>query len=151
MAELKEGVDCVLVGEGSERAALESLAGSLAVKVNFVGAVSDEQLRDYFATSPIFVTSSHSEGFGLSLLQAMSAGCAVIASDIGAHRELIEDGENGLIYGSPEDLTRKLHLLLHDELLVQRLAMAARKSAEAYSWSKIARDMRALYEELCRS
>ncbi|MDV3278469.1 MAG: glycosyltransferase family 4 protein [Nitrososphaerales archaeon] len=151
LAGLKESFECVMVGRGPERTALERLASSLGIKVRFAGSVTDEQLRECYATSPVFLTSSHSEGFGLSLLQAMSAGCAVVASDIGAHRELVRDSENGLIYSSVDDLTGKLATLLQDAALIQKLGTAGRKSAEAYSWANIAAEMRKLYEELSRS
>lgn len=86
----------MMVGGGPERSALKQLVARLSINVRFTGSVNDEQLREYFATSPIFLTSSHSEGFGSYLLEAMSAGCAAIASDIPVYRELVRDGENGI-------------------------------------------------------
>ncbi len=147
----EEDFEVVIVGDGPERSTLESLADSLQIPVRFAGNASDEQLHAYFAESPIFVTSSLSEGFGLSLLQAMAAGCAVLASDIPAHRELVHGGVNGLLFQGVADLSAKLVQLLHDPSEVKELGTRGRNSTVRYAWKNVAIEMRTLYEELCRS
>ena len=78
----------------------------------------------------------------------MAAGCVSVVSDIGAHRELIRDGENGLIYESVDDLADKIDFLLEDPSTRARLGREARKSALGFSWGRAAREMLELYTRL---
>ena len=91
----------ILVGEGPEREALEALAASLgiAARVIFAGYQSEPGL--YLGAMDLFVLPSRSEGVSLSLLEAMAAGVPVAATDVGANREVLDDGRCGLLL--PDD------------------------------------------------
>jgi glycosyltransferase involved in cell wall biosynthesis len=78
----------------------------------------------------------------------MAAGCASVVSNIGAHRELIRSGENGLIYESVDDLAGKIDFLVGDPTARVRLGREARKSALNFSWGRAAREMLDLYTRL---
>ena len=136
----------MVVGDGPERKELAELAKKTGKGVTFTGEVARDELRAILSRSEIFVTSSLSEGFGLSLLEAMSAGCAVIVSNIGAHTELVRHTENGLVYNTQEELSQMMGLLLENRELVRRLGGEARETALQYSWRNIARRVLSLYE-----
>jgi glycosyltransferase involved in cell wall biosynthesis len=57
--------------------------------VRFTGAVSDEELRHWWASASLYATASSQEAFGIGLAEALVAGLPVVASDIPAHREVI--------------------------------------------------------------
>jgi glycosyltransferase involved in cell wall biosynthesis len=149
VAELPRGTcQLEIVGDGSERASLVELAESLGLgdAARFLGRVSEAALPDIYGGSAIFLTTSSSEGFGLSLLEAMSSGCACVASDLPTHRALIEHGVSGMIYTSRAELVSCLKGLLSSPDEVERLGAAARQVAIVYSWEKVAERVVKAYE-----
>jgi glycosyltransferase involved in cell wall biosynthesis len=138
----------IVVGEGPERERLERLAGSSVPQAIFAGGVPQEELYGIFASSGIFVSTSWSEGFGLSVLQAMSSGCAVIVSDIPSHRDLVTHMEDGMIYSNTQELAEFIASLLSDPATGRRMGRKARERALEYSWENVARETAKLYDEL---
>jgi glycosyltransferase involved in cell wall biosynthesis len=153
VAELAPG-SCRLdiVGDGSERGALAALVKSLRVEdvVHFLGRVKEESLPELYAESAIFLTTSRSEGFGLSLLEAMASGCGCVASDLPTHRALIEHGQSGLIYQRRQDLVSCLQDLLSSPEKVRRLGTSARQVAMSHTWNKVAERVLAAYSKVAR-
>jgi len=97
----KKGIDLrlVLIGDGPERGALEALAAgeNVSDKVLFAGRVNDEAKFRYLSASDIYALPSIHEGFGIVLLEAMSCGLAVVATDRGGQTEIIKNGRNGTL------------------------------------------------------
>jgi glycosyltransferase involved in cell wall biosynthesis len=153
VAELAPG-SCRLdiVGDGSERGALAALVKSLRAEdaVHFLGRVKEESLPELYAESAIFLTTSRSEGFGLSLLEAMASGCGCVASDLPTHRALIEHGQSGLIYQRRQDLVSCLQDLLSSPEKVRRLGTSARQVAMSHTWNKVAERVLAAYSKVAR-
>lgn len=99
VAELRNDVQVQLdiVGDGSERAAMEKLAHSLGVagQVRFLGFRND--VRAHLAHADVFVITSDYEGISIAILEAMRAGLPVVATDVGGIRETVIDGETGIV------------------------------------------------------
>ena len=76
------------------------------INVQLLGHVSGPDLVKLYQNALIFIFPSHYEGLPTVVLEAMSCGLPVIITDIPAHRDLVENGKNGLFFkkGSPEDL-----------------------------------------------
>src|SRR5438105_1664998 len=115
----------VIVGEGADRARLQSLAKSfgLGEKVKFTGAVSNEILPSYYQACDVFLLPSLKEGFGIVFLEAMYHSKTCVAARAGGSPEVIADGETGLL-AEPEDLaslTASLGRLLADDSLRQNM------------------------------
>jgi len=87
----------MIVGEGPERRRLEVLSDSLGLPVTFVGAVPKEQVPLWMSAADLLVHPTLSEGFGLVVLEALSCGLPVVASNVGGIPELINDGVNGYL------------------------------------------------------
>jgi glycosyltransferase involved in cell wall biosynthesis len=141
-----------IAGDGSERTALGELAKSVGAgdAVRFLGRASEASLPELYGSSAVFLTTSNSEGFGLSLLEAMSSGCACVASDLPTHRALIEHGVSGLIYGSRGELVSCLRELLSSPNMVERLGAAARRVASGHTWEKVAERVEGAYKAVLR-
>ncbi len=116
-----------IAGDGplrGELAAMVSAAG-LEADIQFLGERRDARLL--MQAADFLVLPSVQEGMSNAALEAMAAGCAVIASAVGGNRELIDDGINGLLFPSDDDLALAdcLQRLGDDAHLGTRLAAAA--------------------------
>lgn len=125
-----------IVGEGDMRAEYEQLAQSLNIgdQVVFRGRLSNEELVNIYKTMNLFVLPSinNHEAFGIVLLEAMSSGVAVIASDLPGVRSVFFDGRQGylIVPGDVEDLSKKIKRFIVNEKLSREMGMMARKLVE---------------------
>lgn len=113
-----------IFGQGQLRDELEALALENGVSAHFRGVVSNTELAQLVSQYACFVIASHYEGNPKSLLEAMSAGLPVIASDIDAHRDIITDGDNGLLV---TDFRVAIDKVIGDNALAQKLGNNARE------------------------
>ncbi|OGT79640.1 MAG: hypothetical protein A3H91_02885 [Gammaproteobacteria bacterium RIFCSPLOWO2_02_FULL_61_13] len=131
----------VIVGDGPERAALESLVHKLDLRarVEFTGALPPAAVADHFRAAGVAVFPfTGAEGLGLVVAEAQACGCPVIASDIPAMRDLIVPEVTGLITppGDPAALARALERVMQDAGLAQRIARAGRTAAlQKFNWT----------------
>lgn len=121
----------------------------LAPRVVFLGYRTD--VPDLLAAADIFVFPSLFEGLGGSALEAMAMGLPVVASDIPALREVVEDGSSGILVapGSSDSLARALDRLVQDPGL--RIRMGNRGMQlfdQKFTIERSAREMIALYERV---
>ena len=95
----------------------------------FLGYVPYEKINQLYAKSDIFVLPSYSESFPLTLLEAMSCECAIIASNVGGIPEIIENNKNGLLFniGDYTELADKINFLIENEGKRRLMALNARK------------------------
>ena len=131
----------VVIGEGDLRAVyeLDARERGLSDRVHFLGSVPDERLPVFYRASDVhcFPSTARSEAFGLVALEAAASGIPTIASDLPGVRQVVLNGETGLLVapGDVESLTRALTLLLEQVDLRRRLGFSARKRAEAeFAW-----------------
>lgn len=125
----------VIVGDGEERAALESqiAAAGIAGSVEMPGASID--IEGYYRNATIFCLSSRYEGFGLVLLEAMAYGLAVVSTNCETGpRELVCNGKNGLLVDTenPAAISEALLRLLNDSDTRQALAEKGRQAAREH-------------------
>jgi glycosyltransferase involved in cell wall biosynthesis len=92
---LRNRASVVLVGEGPLREPFARRAKDLGIKLTIVPAVTD--VAPYLRSARVVVLPSLFEGLPNVLLEALSTGCVVVASDLPGHREVIRDGQNGLL------------------------------------------------------
>lgn len=130
----------VVAGAGAERPRLEALARDRGVDATFLGAVPRDELPGLLAQARCLVMASRSgEGLPNTLLEAMAWGVPVLATPVAGVRDLVHDGDNGLLV--PVDdvaATRSgLHRLLVDDALHARLAEAGRRTSADYAWERV--------------
>jgi glycosyltransferase involved in cell wall biosynthesis len=120
----------VIVGEGELRSQLKEriLALQLGTVVRLAGGLPQSEVAKWLGASDLFVLPSHYEGLPFSLVEAMAAGCAVIATEVGGVRDVISDDRVGCIV-PPRDapaLATAIADLLADAETRQRMGAAAR-------------------------
>lgn len=117
-------VQGTILGDGPQRAALEGLSKELGVtsRLAFGGLVPEDRVVEALGSTPVYVSTSRSDGASVSLLEAMSQGCFPVATDIPANREWIVPGENGLLFpvGDAGALAAAVQSVLHDEEWLER-------------------------------
>ena len=116
------------------------LPNGCADYVEFVGRVSGEMLARHFASADVFCSPAMGgESFGIVLIEAMAAGAAVVASDITGYRDVVRDGETGLLTqrGTPESIASAVVKLARDGDLRRRLVESAAADVRQYSWDRV--------------
>ena len=141
--------EVVVVGDGPLRRQLEERAGA---GVAFLGARGKDALAAEYARAGIALYPSvpaangDRDGLPVALLEAMSAGCAVVASAVPGIVDVVEDGVNGLLVapGDPDALAAAMGRLIADPALAARLGRAAAETAAAYTVGAVADRYRTL-------
>jgi glycosyltransferase involved in cell wall biosynthesis len=130
----------LVVGDGEERINLERQAASLNLRdrVSFVGAVPQPEVRRYLSAADVFLSVNELSNVGNPLLEAMFAGRCVLTLDEGDTRDLIRDGETGVLLpasGEPAEIAAALAKLAGDPQRRQKLGAAAHRLAERAFWT----------------
>lgn len=141
---------CVIVGDGPERDSLERRAGGLNVR--FLGSAAPEEVKKLMIKhGKVFVLPAVAgEGLPNVLLEAMSIGLPVIASDVAGIRDLLENGKAGRIV-PPDDsvaLAEAIREIWEGDELRTTLAQSGRKTAELYSWDNITVKWEQIFAEM---
>jgi glycosyltransferase involved in cell wall biosynthesis len=116
-----------------------------------LGRLSDDDIARYLSAQPIFVSAAKYEPFGLAVLEAAQAGCALVLSDIPTFQELW-DGE--AVFVAPDDdqaLAQVIEHLASDEATRRQLGEAAKKRAAAYSVEAMSAGVLEAYRSLLPS
>jgi glycosyltransferase involved in cell wall biosynthesis len=126
----------VLAGGGPEESRLRKLALGLGVadRVRFLGWRQD--VPRWLAAADLYVSPSRSVALPLAVIEALASGLPVVVSDIPAHRELVRNGQDGLVYrrGRARDLANAISLLCDVPGARAPLAESARRRAADFSW-----------------
>lgn len=139
-----------IVGDGPYRVSLEAhFAGT---NTYFVGYLRGLELASAFASADAFIFPSRTETLGLVLLEAMAAGCPVVAADSGGIPDIVSDGLNGYLFDpddplGPVNATQRL-LSANEER--EQLRHNARSEAERWGWAAATRQLRSYYLDVLK-
>lgn len=129
------GLRVTLIGDGPERAALQSRAQELGLGavVSFAGYMSQDAVAETLAGADALVLPSFAEGVPVTLMEAMASGLPVLATRVGGISELVEDGVSGYLVppGNVDALTARLRDLLGDPQLRAQMGAAGRAKVAA--------------------
>jgi len=129
--------ELVILGDGPERSNLETFIRekNAGERITLVGQVSQDTLREWFAKATVFALNSRYEGLSHTLVEAMSTGAPVVATNIGGNPEVIEDNVSGLLFdvGNTAALERSLALLMQDADMRENFGRAAHEKAKSFS------------------
>lgn len=134
-----------LVGDGPHRQALEQhFEGT---PTHFVGYLQGLELASAFASADAFLFPSRTETLGLVLLEAMAAGCPVVAARKGGIVDIVQDGVNGYLFDpdDPQGATHATQQLLEQSREREVLRQNARQEAERWGWPAATEQLRQYY------
>lgn len=149
VSQVQAGLKLALVGSGPERPGLETLAQELGIRSHCVFEPTVADVAPWLRSIDIFVLPSLSEALSNALMEAMSCGCACIASSTGGNPELIRQSDTGLLFepGNVQELAEQLSVVIADASLRRRLAEAStREIQHRFSLQASAARMAEIYE-----
>jgi glycosyltransferase involved in cell wall biosynthesis len=120
-------------------------------RIVFLGYLERDRLIQVYQNAAVHIVPSHYEGLPTVLLEAMSCGLPVVATNIGGNNEVISSGLNGFLVPPrrPEEMANSVLRLLADPALRERIGRAARETIEKrYTWDIIADNIVKCYESL---
>lgn len=141
-----------VAGDGPYLNYLQDMAKEAKLEnIQFLGYRND--IKDFLRNIDIFVLPSHSEGFGVSVAEAMALGVPVIATNVGGIPEIIENNEDGIIVNpeSPNDLANAIEVLATNGDLRNKFSKKGKEYiVNNFSKEKMLNDIDILYENLRR-
>lgn len=144
----------VVVGDGPEKKDLIRQAQPIRENIVFAGSVPNSQLPVFYRAADVFVLpsivagSGDTEGLGVVLLEAIAAGCPVVASNVGGIPDVIINNKTGLLVAQkdPKEIARAIMHILGNPSLGKKLSLAARgHAARNFSWDGVSAKFRELY------
>jgi glycosyltransferase involved in cell wall biosynthesis len=124
-------VELWLAGDGVSRRQLENLAQELDVhkQITFFGSLARPDILHLYRQAAVFILATKGEGSPLALLEAMSCGVPVVASDVPGVREILATGDRGLLVppGHPAEMAQAIERILSDADSASRMAANARQ------------------------
>ena len=157
---LEKHPDYTAVVVGAIKSSDEELVNTLKEKVSeaglshriiFTGEQNFEDIPNIFRSLSMVVALSDNEGFGLTILEAMSSGAAVLASEAGAWPEVVEEGKQGYVVpiNNLSAVVEKMDLLLSDPEKLQQMGKSGRERIlEHYSVEREANELINFYRTL---
>ena len=151
LAALPADVWLLLVGDGPDRGLLEAQAHDrgIASRTVFAGTQPPAVVAEVLAAADLFVFPSMTETFGLAMIEAMAAGCAVVAVQAAASSDLLRDGETGrLVAADPATFAGAVRDLLTQPARRSAMGGAARAAAADYDHARVTDRLLIVYQEL---
>lgn len=145
---------CLLIfGDGPDRDRLERLADKEGIRehVLFVGRIPLNKVFNYYNLADVFILNSQYEGLSHVLLEVLSLGKPIIASNCGGNPEVIEDGKNGLLigYNNVEQLKLAIRRMLAEPYWQSvEYKKACQESLKKFSWVKNIEETIKVFKEL---
>ncbi|MGK5631963.1 glycosyltransferase family 4 protein [Streptomyces sp. URMC 123] len=139
----------LVAGRGDEEEALAGLPAEVRARVEFLGMVSDEDKARLLRSVDLYVApNTGGESFGIILVEAMSAGAPVLASDLDAFAQVLDGGSAGELFpvGDAKALAAAAVRLLDDDAGRAGLSERGREHVRRFDWSTVGADILAVYE-----
>jgi phosphatidylinositol alpha-mannosyltransferase len=139
----------LVAGRGDTEQAVAALPAGMRDRVEFLGMVSDTDKARLLRSVDLYVApNTGGESFGIILVEAMSAGAPVLASDLDAFAQVLHGGEAGELFGNEDAgaLARAAVRLLGDEHRRQELRERGSRHVRRFDWSTVGADILAVYE-----
>lgn len=125
--------ECVLDIVTKDESVAAQTAGMESIRVHYGLTANSAPLRELYACADLFVFPTRADCLPIAIMEAMAAGLPVIATDVGALREEVEQGVNGLMVppGDAAAVTQAVRTLLADPTRLRAMSQASRSLAEA--------------------
>jgi 1,2-diacylglycerol 3-alpha-glucosyltransferase len=140
----------VLIGDGPDKTALESLVSDLGIAehVTFTGALPFQEIPTYLKAADLFSFASVTETQGLVTIEAMAAGLPVVAVDGSGTRDIVDNGKQGILVNNDDEaLAAAIHKVLSDPHQMKRFSNYALKKAKMFDVNELGKQMVSVYEQ----
>lgn len=139
---VEQGVDFCLVvaGPGDSSSFLEGMSARLRERTHFLGRVTDARKQEILRSVALYVApNTGGESFGIILAEALAAGAPVVASDLPAFRDVLEDGRAGVLFPNEDSqrLAEVIEKVLNDNERRSSLKEIGRERARDFDWSVV--------------
>lgn len=140
-----DDIEFNILGEGKYLNEIKQMSRRKnGLNVNFLGF---KNIQDYLKKSDIFVYYSHLDNQPIAILEAMACGMPVVSNDVGAVKEIISDGIDGMVARDHFDFGQKLLQLMSNFETRKEIGQQARKTIEStYDWSVVIENYKKIYE-----
>ncbi|MFI9121762.1 glycosyltransferase family 4 protein [Streptomyces bikiniensis] len=145
----RPGARLLVAGRGDEEEAVASLPHEMRSRVEFLGMVSDEDKARLLRSVDVYVApNTGGESFGIILVEAMSAGAPVLAADLDAFAQVLDQGGAGELFANEDAdaLADAAIRLLGDEERREELSTRGSAHVRRFDWSTVGADVLAVYE-----
>lgn len=139
----------LLLGDGEEMISCRKLAQELNIEKSVIFAGYQHNIAAYLQIAHVGVSPSISEGLGLGLVEEMCVGLPVVASRVRGHKDLIEDGVNGLLYtlNDTQEFIDKILYLYNNKEVSRQLGETARQNISRFSVENVISEMMKIFEQ----
>lgn len=130
----------VMAGYGEDEPSLRHLANELNLKnITWTGKVDPSETASYFKACTVFAVPSLSEGFPLTVAEAMACGCAIVSTNVRGIPEILKDKRNGFLVEAddPEALAERIIHLLKSPEIRKAISQNNLKDAVKHSWENV--------------
>ena len=142
----------IVVGSGGLKYYYRTIASNdHRQDIDFVGHVSYDDLPKFYRSADVYCSpATGGESFGIVLLEAMASGTPVVASNIEGYKDVITDGQDGLLSKNrnPIDIAEKIIRIAHNQKLAVKLSKNGLTTADCYAWPKVAKQIEGYYKEV---
>lgn len=145
----RPGTRLLVAGRGDEKEAVAGLPERLRDRVEFLGMVSDEDKARFLRSVDVYIApNTGGESFGIILVEAMSAGAPVLASDLDAFAQVLDGGAAGELFANEDAdaLATAAVRLLGDPDRLAELRERGSRHVRRFDWSTVGADILAVYE-----
>jgi glycosyltransferase involved in cell wall biosynthesis len=152
--EKRSDVWFAIVGDGELRGELEALVRERRLERHVIFTGFRHDLENVFAALDLLALTSHNEGLPVTIIEAMTAGIAVVATDVGGVAELVEEGVTGFLVpdAHPAAVADRILYLLDNPDLARRMGEEGKRRAlRRFAKERLVRDMLQIYDFLLES
>ncbi|MFF2851310.1 glycosyltransferase family 4 protein [Streptomyces sp. NPDC058001] len=145
----RPGTRLLVAGRGDEEEAVETLPREMRARVEFLGMISDVDKARLLRSVDLYVApNTGGESFGIILVEAMSAGAPVLASDLDAFAQVLDQGAAGELFANEDAdaLATAAVALLDDPRRRKELRERGSKHVRRFDWSTVGADILSVYE-----
>lgn len=137
----------IVIGEGDKRKNLERLIAKHGLTDKFLLLGQKENASQYLKAFDLFVLPSLKEGMPFVIIEAMAAGLPIVATDVGGLKEMIDDGQSGILTepARADLLAQTIKKVLDNDKLAQTLGQNAQKNSERFNLQKMAQETEKLF------
>jgi len=149
----RKDISFIIAGDGRDINRLKKKIKKIGLQKSFIflGQIEKDQIIKLYQNATLFILPSYREGLPTVLLEAMSCGLPILATDVRGNRDLITNGKNGLLIPpkDPRKIAETILKLLNDKKLMEQLGNNARKTIiKNYTWNAVSNKFLKFYESL---